>query len=144
MHFAVLVVHGAAHYHLSIGVSTWQKAFIAVIIFAVPLIATMMLWTRVRKFILSDRKLSPFLLPVYLPQLERNVNHGQANRCMFSMTAITPLSAAHVPILAGTDLGNSGTAPGASLHWELEYLVEAGLTPTQALVAANIGDRYSV
>jgi hypothetical protein len=50
MHFAVLVVHGAAHSHLNIGVSTWQKAFIAVIIFAVPLIATMMLWTRVRKF----------------------------------------------------------------------------------------------
>ena len=47
--FAVLVVHGAAHSHLSIGVSTWQKAFIAVIIFAVPLIATMMLWTRARK-----------------------------------------------------------------------------------------------
>ena len=87
--------------------------------------------------ILSDPKLSPFVLPVYMPQLERNINHGQPNHCMFSMTAITPLSAAHVPILAGTDAGNSGTVPGASLHGELEYLVEAGLTPTQALVAAT-------
>ena len=48
-HFAVLVAHGSAHSHLNIGVSTWQKAFIAIIIFVVPLIATMMLWTRVRK-----------------------------------------------------------------------------------------------
>jgi hypothetical protein len=47
--FAVLVLHGAAHSHLNIGVSTWQKAFIAVVIFAVPLIATMMLWTRARR-----------------------------------------------------------------------------------------------
>jgi hypothetical protein len=50
VHFAVLVAHGSAHSHLNIGVSTWQKAFIAVIIFLVPFIATMMLWTRVRKF----------------------------------------------------------------------------------------------
>jgi len=49
-HFAVLVVHGRAHSHLHIGVGTWQKAFIAIVIFVVPLIATMMLWTRVRKF----------------------------------------------------------------------------------------------
>lgn len=62
---------------------------------------------------------------------------GQANHCMSAMTAILPLSAAHVPILAGTDVGNAGTAPGASLHGELEYLVEAGLTPQQALVAAT-------
>jgi hypothetical protein len=35
--------------HLNIGVITWQKAFIAIVIFVVPLIATLMLWTRVRK-----------------------------------------------------------------------------------------------
>ena len=49
MHFAVLLAHGSAHSHLNIGVSTWQKAFIAVVIFVVPLIAMLMLWTRVRK-----------------------------------------------------------------------------------------------
>ena len=87
--------------------------------------------------ILNDPKLSAFVLPAYVPQLKKNINHGQANHCMFSMTAIPPLLAAHVPILAGTDVGNSGTTPGASLHGELEYLVESGLTPTQALVAAT-------
>jgi imidazolonepropionase-like amidohydrolase len=35
------------------------------------------------------------------------------------------------------DFGNSGTAPGVSLHGELEYLVEARLTPTEALAAAT-------
>jgi hypothetical protein len=45
----VLIAHGSAHSHLSIGVSTWQKAFIAIIIFVVPLVATMMMWSRRRK-----------------------------------------------------------------------------------------------
>jgi len=49
VHLAALVAHGSAHSHLNIAVGKWQKAFIAIIIFVVPLIATMMLWTRVRK-----------------------------------------------------------------------------------------------
>jgi len=48
-HFAVLVAHGSAHSHLHIGVDTWQKAFIAIVIFMAPLIATVMLWTRARE-----------------------------------------------------------------------------------------------
>ena len=39
--------------------------------------------------------------------------------------------------MAGTDVFNAGTAFGASLHHELELLVEAGLTPLQALAAAT-------
>jgi len=49
VHFAVLIAHGGAHSHLHIGVGTWQKAFIAIIIFMAPLIGTVMLWTRLRK-----------------------------------------------------------------------------------------------
>ncbi|MGB0135056.1 CIA30 family protein [Dokdonella sp.] len=47
------------------------------------------------------------------------------------------LHAAGIPILAGTDAGNPGTAHGASLHGELELLVHAGLSPEQALRAAT-------
>lgn len=44
---------------------------------------------------------------------------------------------AGVPILAGTDAGNAGTQYGASLHHELAALVDAGLSPREALVAAT-------
>ena len=51
--------------------------------------------------------------------------------------AIKQLLAAGVPILAGTDAPNPGTAHGISMHRELELLVHAGLTNTQALAAAT-------
>ncbi|QOY95266.1 CIA30 family protein [Massilia sp. UMI-21] len=44
---------------------------------------------------------------------------------------------AGVPVLAGTDAGNPGTQYGISMHRELAALVEAGLTPVQALAAAT-------
>lgn len=42
-----------------------------------------------------------------------------------------------VTIIAGTDAPNPTTAFGPSLHLELALLVRAGLTPTQALIAAT-------
>lgn len=55
----------------------------------------------------------------------------------FADATVKQLRAAHVPILAGTDAGNPGTAHGAAMHCELELLVNAGLTPTEALAAAT-------
>lgn len=40
-------------------------------------------------------------------------------------------------ILTGTGAGGSASVPGLSLHQELELLVDAGLTPMQALVSAT-------
>ena len=56
------------------------------------------------------------------------------------MTLIPQMQAAGVTILAGSDSGpfNSFTYPGASLQEELLLLVQAGLTPAQALRAATI------
>jgi len=87
--------------------------------------------------VLDDDKLGPYILAAYIRQLQGNINHGREGKCMIAMDAILPLAEAHVPILAGTDAGNPGTAPGASLHGELEYLVEAGLSPLQALTSAT-------
>lgn len=47
------------------------------------------------------------------------------------------LHKAGVVILAGSDAPNPGTAYGASLHQEMEFLVRAGLTPLEALRAAT-------
>ena len=44
---------------------------------------------------------------------------------------------AGVPVLAGTDAGNPGTQYGISMHRELAALVEAGMSPSQALAAAT-------
>lgn len=54
-----------------------------------------------------------------------------------AMASVRSLHAAGVPLLAGSDAPNPGTAHGAALHRELELLVEAGLTPTAALAAAT-------
>jgi imidazolonepropionase-like amidohydrolase len=56
--------------------------------------------------------------------------------------SVTALHAAGMPILAGTDANSTPAAPaspvfGESLHDELGLLVDAGLTPTQALDAAT-------
>jgi imidazolonepropionase-like amidohydrolase len=57
--------------------------------------------------------------------------------CEAAPHAIRQLLAARVPVLAGTDTPLPGTTYGASLHRELEHLVDAGLTPTAALAAAT-------
>jgi len=47
------------------------------------------------------------------------------------------LMRSQVPVLAGTDAPNPGTTYGASMHRELELLVGAGMTPTEALASAT-------
>lgn len=50
---------------------------------------------------------------------------------------VAPMRSAGVRFLAGTDAGDVFSIPGSSLHRELELLVEAGLTPMDALQAAT-------
>ncbi len=54
-----------------------------------------------------------------------------------SKRATKALFDAGFPILAGSDAPNPGVIHGASLHGELELLVDAGLTPLEALRAAT-------
>jgi imidazolonepropionase-like amidohydrolase len=55
----------------------------------------------------------------------------------FHILLIRAFKEAGVPILAGTDAGVSGLVPGFSLHDELELLVQAGLSPEEALRSAT-------
>jgi adenine deaminase len=48
------------------------------------------------------------------------------------------LHEAHVPLIAGTDSPMPGVYPGFALHDELERLVDAGLSPAEALRAATL------
>jgi imidazolonepropionase-like amidohydrolase len=57
--------------------------------------------------------------------------------CDAAAAQVRALHAAGARLLAGTDAPNPGTAHGASLHDELARLVAAGLSPTDALVAAT-------
>lgn len=54
-----------------------------------------------------------------------------------AMANIRDLHDAGVPILAGTDTPNPGTAFGISMFGELRLLVESGLSPSEALSAAT-------
>ena len=47
------------------------------------------------------------------------------------------LADAGIPFAAGTDAGPPGRFTGYSQHWELQLMVEAGLTPAQAIEAAT-------
>lgn len=84
-----------------------------------------------------DPILRKYLLPEDVALLQRNIAKATPNDCARAMNATAVLASRGVPILAGTDQHNPGTAPGASVHGELARLVEAGLTPLQALRAAT-------
>jgi adenine deaminase len=54
------------------------------------------------------------------------------------LQAVGMMRNAGVGLLAGTDCGNPYTCPGFGIHDELRLLVEAGLTPLEALQAATL------
>ena len=58
-------------------------------------------------------------------------------RSYFSFDRTRDLKNAGVKLLAGTDMPQAFVYPGFSLHDELELLVQAGLTPLEALRAAT-------
>lgn len=65
---------------------------------------------------------------------------GRNRSFQAALDSVAAMHNAGVPILAGTDVNNSGIVTivaGKSLHHELELLVRAGLTPVEALRAAS-------
>jgi imidazolonepropionase-like amidohydrolase len=85
----------------------------------------------------DDPRLDPFLRADEVENLRKSFpGHGKLD-FQNALAAVRQLAQAGVPILAGTDAPNPGTAHGASLHRELELLVRAGLSPTAALTAAT-------
>jgi hypothetical protein len=88
----------------------------------------------------EDARLAPYLTPMAAAGLRQSFpSRPGAPRLEYAHARETVrlLHAAGVPILAGTDAPNPGTAHGASIHGELALLVEAGLSPVEALAAAT-------
>ena len=87
----------------------------------------------------DDPDLAPFLDVREQSQLTATYPRAAAEgaRLAHAVEAVRALHEAGVPVLAGTDAPNPGTAHGASLHRELELLVAAGLSAAEALAAAT-------
>ncbi|HYO14523.1 MAG TPA: amidohydrolase family protein [Thermoanaerobaculia bacterium] len=87
----------------------------------------------------EDPRLAAWLTSDEVTNLSRSfpARAGAPNRMEHALEAVRQLKAAGVPLLAGSDAPNPGTAHGASIHRELELLVKAGLSPTEALAAAT-------
>lgn len=67
------------------------------------------------------------------PEVLQQREHNFAN----ALHNVKALHDAGIPVVVGTDAGMTGTPHGASTLRELELLVQAGLTPTDALLAAT-------
>jgi len=87
--------------------------------------------------LLKDARLTPYLDPGDKANLQHGFSLPNPPSCAGAFEAVKQLKAAGVPILVGDDVPNPGTAPGATEHRELELLVEAGLTPSEALEGAT-------
>jgi imidazolonepropionase-like amidohydrolase len=89
--------------------------------------------------LVTDANLSPYLDSQSTANLKKSFPRGAGSKTNFAnaLAAVAELHQAGVPILAGTDAPNPGTAHGVSIHRELELLVKAGLAPTDALASAT-------
>lgn len=91
------------------------------------------------KVLSEDPLIAPFLLAGQSSLLSQSF--GAANvpgyRFDLALNNVRRLHEAGVTILAGTDAPNPGTLHGASLHQELAYYVEAGMTAEEALASAT-------
>jgi imidazolonepropionase-like amidohydrolase len=89
--------------------------------------------------LVNDARLSPYIDSASAGNLKKSFPHRAGSKTNFAnaLAAVRALRVANVPLLAGTDAPNPGTAHGVSIHRELELLVQAGLTPTEALRSAT-------
>lgn len=76
-------------------------------------------------------------------RLKHLPTHGAGSDYAYARATVSTLHRAGVPILAGTDANAGSVSPapvphGEALHEELRLLVEAGLTPIEALRSATV------
>jgi imidazolonepropionase-like amidohydrolase len=136
-------VDGLAHLFID---SPPEQALIAEIaerdIFVTPTLTLLeaMVGRRTGAGLADDGRVRELLSKEWIANLRRAWRFDCPGDSEHAVEAVARLYAAGVRILAGTDaacLGIVGTAPGPSLHRELELLVDAGLTESEAIAAAT-------
>lgn len=90
----------------------------------------------------ADPRVAARLPQEWMSTLRSSFNHYPQGNIKDVLAAVKSLRDGGVDILVGTDVSAplpflGGLAHGASVHHELQYLVEAGLTPIEALRAAT-------
>jgi imidazolonepropionase-like amidohydrolase len=90
----------------------------------------------------ADPRVASRLPDDWMETLSSSFNHYPQGNIKDVLASVKALHDAGVDILVGTDVSMAfpflgGLAHGASVHHELQYLVEAGLTPVEALRAAT-------
>jgi imidazolonepropionase-like amidohydrolase len=108
-------------------------------VFVIPTLAVLESVAGRPSGLVDDTRVLPWLDPMQQDNLRNTFPAMPARSEVITRALVSTarLHAAGVPILAGSDAPNPGTAHGASLHRELELLVEAGLSPADALAAAT-------
>lgn len=107
--------------------------------FVTPTLSVIAAFSGVENDLANHPRLAERLSASQREQLRGRPNFGPLASQLIerAKTRVAALHAAGVPVLAGTDAPNPGTAFGVSMHGELALLVEAGLSPIEALRAAT-------
>jgi imidazolonepropionase-like amidohydrolase len=86
----------------------------------------------------SDVRIQYLLNPTQLQTLKSRMGNID-NQHLFDAPQQISLAfhQANLPVLSGSDAGNAGTQYGASMHHEIAFLVQSGLSPIAALTSAT-------
>jgi len=124
-----------------------DQAVAAIAAAHVPVVVTLAIWDLIEGHARSESELLPIEREIAAPDLLARFADQHANPAPFQAAlarahdvrrrSFAALRRAGVTILAGSDACNPTDLPGAGLHLELTKLVEAGMTPAEALRAAT-------
>ncbi|MEM6683080.1 MAG: amidohydrolase family protein [Pseudomonadota bacterium] len=115
-------------------------------VFQTPTLTVARIFTH-KLFVQDAYRQSFDLMPGPIAKVWRERSSALSNRPLdaatrsyddFLIKVLNMVRARGVPIMAGTDAPIAFLTPGASLHAELALLVDAGLTPLEALKAATL------
>jgi imidazolonepropionase-like amidohydrolase len=87
--------------------------------------------------LVADKRLADYLSAGAQSHMKALLPSLCTGKLEYAFAATKQLYDAGVPVLAGTDAPAPGSWNGASLHGELELLVRAGLSPSEAIAAAT-------